>query len=55
MPLFTEKSLTSIIEYDKLSKDKKYKRTGDYLEDVRRIKEKQDRIEEEILKEIVYA
>lgn len=43
------------VMYDKLSKDEKYKRTGDYLEDVRRIKEIQDRIEEEILKEIVYA
>ena len=41
--------------YDKLSKDEKYKQTGNYLEDVRRIKEMQDRIEEEILNEIVYA
>ena len=43
------------VMYDKLSKDEKYKRTGNYLEDVRRIKEMQDRIEEEILNEIVYA
>ena len=43
------------VMYDKLSKDDKYKRTGNYLEDVRRIKEMQDRIEEEILNEIVYA
>ena len=43
------------VMYDKLSKDEKYKRTGNFLEDVRRIKEMQDRIEEEILKEIVYA
>ena len=43
------------VMYDKLSKDEKYKRTGNYLEDVRRIKEMQDRIEEEILNEIIYA
>lgn len=39
------------VMYDKLSKDEKYKRTNNCLEDVRRIKEKQ----EEILNEIVYA
>ena len=33
------------VMYDKLSKDEKYKRTGNYLEDVRRIKEMQDRID----------
>ena len=43
------------VMHDKLSKDEKYKRTGNYLEDVRRIKEMQNRIEEEILNEIVYA
>ena len=48
------KELYSVM-YDKLSKDEKYKRTGNFLEDVRRIKEIQNRIEEEILKEIVYA
>lgn len=43
------------VMYNKLSKDEKYKRTGNYLEDVRRIKEMQDLIEEEILNEIVYV
>lgn len=43
------------VMYNKLSKDEKYKRTGNYLEDVRRINEMQDLIEEEILNEIVYV
>ena len=43
------------VMYDKLSKEEKYKRTGNFLEDVRRIKEMQARIEEEILNENVYA
>lgn len=40
---------------DELSKDKRYERTGNYLEDVRRIGEMQRLIEEEILNEIVYV
>ena len=43
------------IMYDKLSRNEEYKRTGNYLEDVRRIKAMQDLIEEEILNEIVYV
>lgn len=41
--------------YEKLSKDEQYKRTGNYIDDVRRINEMQSRIEEEILHEIVYV
>ena len=41
--------------YEKLSKDEQYKRTGNYIEDVRRINEMQSRIKEEILNEIVYV
>ena len=43
------------VMYEKLSKDEQYKRTGNYIEDVRRINEMQSRIEEEILNEIVYV
>lgn len=41
--------------YAKLSKDKRYKRTGNFLEDLRRQTEIQHLIEEEILNEIVYV
>ena len=43
------------VMYEKLSRDEQYKRTGNYIEDVRRINEMQSRIEEEILNEIVYV
>lgn len=43
------------IMHEKLSKDERYIRTGNYLEDVRRIGEIQRLIEEEILNEIVYV
>ena len=43
------------VMYENLSRDKQYKRTGNYIEDVRRINEMQRRIEEEILNEIVYV
>lgn len=43
------------VMYEKLSKGEQYKRTGNYIEDVRRINEMQSRIEEEILHEIVYV
>ena len=43
------------VMYEKLSKDEQYKRTENYIEDVRRINEMQSRIEEEILNEIVYV
>lgn len=43
------------VMWDKLSKNERYKRTGNYLEDVRRISEMQRLIEEEILNEIVYV
>lgn len=42
------------VMFEKLSKDEQYKRTGNYIEDVKRINEMQSRIEEEILNEIVY-
>ena len=41
--------------WDKLSKSETYKRTGDYLEDVKRINAMKQVIEEEILSEIVYV
>ena len=41
--------------WDKLSKSEKYCRTGDYLEDVKRINAMKQVIEEEILNEIVYV
>ena len=40
--------------WDKLSKSETYKRTGDYLEDIKRINAMKQVIEEEILSEIVY-
>lgn len=43
------------VMYEKLSKDERYKRTGNYLEDVRRREEINHLIEEEILNEIVYV
>ena len=43
------------VMYDKLSRNEEYKRTGNYLEDVSRIKAMQNLIEEEILNEIVYV
>ena len=41
--------------YTKLSKDERYKRTGDFMEDYRRQTEIQKLIEEEILAELVYV
>ena len=43
------------IMYAKLSKDERYKRTGNFMEDYRRQTEIQKLIEEEILNELVYA
>lgn len=43
------------VMYEKLSCDPRYKRTGNYLEDVRRENEIKSLIEEEILNEIVYV
>ena len=40
--------------WDKLSKSEQYRRTGNYLEDVKRINAIKQVIEEEILSEIVY-
>ena len=41
--------------YAKLSKDERYKRTGNFMEDYRRQTEIQSLIEEEILSELVYV
>lgn len=41
--------------YEKLSQAEEYKRTGDYLTDVRRENAMKQRIEEEILHEVVYV
>ena len=41
--------------WDKLSKSEEYCRTGNYLEDVKRINAMKQVIEEEILNEIVYC
>lgn len=43
------------IMYAKLSKLERYKMTGNYLEDVKKVSEMQRLIEEEILNEIVYV
>ena len=43
------------VMYEKLSGDPRYKRTGNFLEDVKRENEKKRLIEEEILNEIVYV
>ena len=43
------------VMYEKLSRDPRYKRTGNYLEDVRRENAIKQFIEEEILNEIVYV
>lgn len=40
---------------EKLAKDARYRRTGDYMENVRRINAMQQAIEEEILAEIIYV
>ncbi len=40
---------------EKLSKSEQYKRTGDYLTDVRRLNAMNTAIEEEILNELVYV
>ena len=40
--------------WDKLSKSEQYRRTGNYLEDVKRINAMKQVIEKEILSEIVY-
>lgn len=39
----------------RLEKDERYKRTGNFMEDYRRLTEMQRLIEEEILQEIVYV
>ena len=41
--------------YAKLSKDERYKRTGNFMEDYRRQTEMQRLMEEEILAELVYV
>lgn len=41
--------------YARLSKNDRYKRTGDFLEDLRRQTEMQQLIEEEILNELIYV
>lgn len=41
--------------YEKLSKDERFKRTGDYIKDVQLENEKKRLIEEEILNEIIYV
>ena len=43
------------VMWDKLSKSEEYRRTGNYLEDVKRINAMKQVIEEEILSEIVYV
>ena len=42
------------VMWDKLSKSEQYRRTGNYLEDVKRLNAMKQVIEEEILSEIVY-
>ena len=42
------------VMWDKLSKSEQYRRTGNYLEDIKRINAMKQVIEEEILSEIVY-
>lgn len=41
--------------YAKMSKNEQYKRTGNFLEDLRRQTEMQHLIEEEILNELIYV
>lgn len=41
--------------FEKLSKDERYKRTGNFIEDYRRQTEMQKLIEEEILSELIYV
>ena len=43
------------VVYARLSKDERYRRTGDFIEDYRRQTEMQRLIEEEILSELVYV
>ena len=43
------------VMYNKLSNSERYKRTGNFMEDYRRITEMQKVIETEILNEIVYV
>ena len=43
------------VMYNKLSNSEQYKRTGNFMEDYRRLTEMQKVIEEEILNEIVYV
>ena len=43
------------VMYNKLSNSEQYKRTGNFMEDYRRITEMQKVIETEILNEIVYV
>lgn len=41
--------------YERLSKNEQFKRTGNYLEDVRRLTEMQRLIDEEIRTELIYS
>lgn len=52
-----DKSADELYEtmYEKLSKDKRFERTGNFMEDYRRQTEMKKLIEEEILNEIVYT
>lgn len=43
------------VMYEKLSKNEQFKRTGNYLEDVRRITEMQRLIDEKIRTELIYS
>lgn len=43
------------VMYARLSKDERYRRTGDFMEDYRRQAEMQRLIEEEVLSELVYV
>ena len=41
--------------YEKLSKNPMYKRTGEFMEDYRRLTAMQQMIDEEILHELIYT
>ena len=43
------------VMYEKLSKQERFQRTGDYIRDVQLENEKRHLIEEEILNEIIYV
>jgi hypothetical protein len=44
-----------MVMYEKLSASERFKRTGDFMTDLKRLTEMQHLIEEEILNEIVYV